>query len=214
MLLHRAEQDVPHVACKTGSAALHIWQCKAKLQNQSHFWFFPAWLYKGSNDAWQHNTAWTDFLLTYICKGQQAEDRRCSDQERHQHLQAMQTDLSGCKGGGFCGAGLPACAALQRRFCAPAAAVVPPPQSSGQGLCAPSWPGPGRSFAGWGDAVQLACKPRRTSSHFCSIASSLGHGASCNSSDLLACKHRCMLRARKPSWWEFCSEKSLRSRCW
>ncbi|KAA6423583.1 MAG: hypothetical protein FRX49_06643 [Trebouxia sp. A1-2] len=76
-------------------------------------------------------------------------------------LQTMQTDLSGCKGRGFCGAGLPACAVLQRRFCA---SLVPPPQSSGQGLCAPSWPGLGRSSASLEDAVQLACKSRRTSS--------------------------------------------------
>ena len=36
---------------------------------------------------------------------------------------------------------------------------------------------------------------------------SLGCGASCDSSAILAWKHRCMWCATEPSWWEFCSKK-------
>ncbi len=38
--------------------------------------------------------------------------------------------------------------------------------------------------------------------HF--IPYSLGCGASCNSSDILTLKHRCVWCATTPSWWEFC----------
>lgn len=143
--------------------ALHIWQCKAKLAKAvsllALYVTLAMYLLLGSTkaatmpgDAIQLEL----FLFTYTCKGQQAEDRPCSHRERHQ-----QTDLSGCEEDDSCGAGLPAGAVLQRRFCA---SMVPPPQSSGQGLCAPSWPELGRSSAGLEDAVQHACKSRRTSS--------------------------------------------------
>jgi len=43
--------------------------------------------------------------------------------------------------------------------------------------------------------------------HF--ISYSLGCGASCDSSDILAGKHRCMWCATKASWLEFYTKKSL-----
>ena len=39
-------------------------------------------------------------------------------------------------------------------------------------------------------------------------------GASCDSPNILAWKHRCMWCATKLSWWEFCLKQSIMSRRW
>ena len=55
--------------------------------------------------------------------------------------------------------------------------------------------------------IKLRYAASNISSH--SIPYSLGCGASCDSSDILAQKHRCMWSATKPSWWEFPSKPSM-----